>query len=116
MGRALARLLVAALVVVLTMSSLALADQGSSRVRLPRTAPGDVAATTVVVVRGDHLWRISERHLDAVLGRTAADAEVSPYWRRVIEVNRDGLRSGDPDLIYPGEVVTLPEAEVSGGR
>jgi nucleoid-associated protein YgaU len=26
----------------------------------------------------------------------------------VIEANRDHLRSGDPDLIYPGESIVLP--------
>jgi hypothetical protein len=26
----------------------------------------------------------------------------------VVEANQGGLRSGDPDLIYPGEVVELP--------
>jgi nucleoid-associated protein YgaU len=26
----------------------------------------------------------------------------------VIEANRANLRSGNPDLIFPGEVITLP--------
>jgi nucleoid-associated protein YgaU len=29
----------------------------------------------------------------------------------VIEANRDRLRSGDPDLIYPGEEIILPPLE-----
>lgn len=66
-------------------------------------------ATLEVVVRpGDHLWALSERRLTEALGRPAADHEVAPYWLEVIEANRDRIRSGDPDLIYPGEVVVLP--------
>ncbi len=30
------------------------------------------------------------------------------YWVVVIEANRSRVRSGDPDLIYPGEVIVLP--------
>lgn len=59
---------------------------------------------SVVVERGDHLWKISARHL----GPEATEGEVAPYWREVIMVNTPQLRSGDPDLIYPGEVVRLP--------
>lgn len=74
-------------------------------VRLPITVVARASpATTAVVVPGDHLWKISEHHLDS------ADSalEVAPYWRQVIEVNTPRLRSGDPDLIFPGEVIELP--------
>lgn len=59
---------------------------------------------TVVVKKGDHLWKISARHLD----EQASNGEIAPYWRRVVEVNTPRLKSGDPDLIYPGEIVHLP--------
>jgi nucleoid-associated protein YgaU len=62
------------------------------------------------VVRGDNLWAIASARLAEVRGRRAAelsDREVAAYWVTVVEANR-GLRSGDPDLIYPGEVVELP--------
>ena len=39
---------------------------------------------------------------------TVADAEIAPYWVAVCERNRAALASGDPNLIFPGEVVTLP--------
>jgi len=61
---------------------------------------------TVVVIRGDHLWKISARHL----GPDASNDQISPYWREVIAVNEPRLRSGDPDLIYPGEIVEMPAA------
>ena len=65
---------------------------------------GHELETTVVVERGDHLWKISARHLSQV----APDATVAPYWLEVIDTNTPHLRSGDPDLIYPGEVIELP--------
>lgn len=64
----------------------------------------EAAAASVVVVEGDHLWKISARHL----GATAGNEQIAPYWRQVVETNAPHLRSGDPDLIYPGEVVQLP--------
>ena len=39
-------------------------------------------------------------------GRRPTDAEVARYWRAVIAANRSTLRSGDPSLIFPGEIVT----------
>jgi nucleoid-associated protein YgaU len=63
---------------------------------------------TVVVEPGDHLWKISQTHLDRTLGRPARPEEVDPYWRAVIDANRGQLVSRDPDLIYPGEVIRLP--------
>jgi len=63
---------------------------------------------TYTVVRGDNFWTISERHLESVLGRSASLDEVRTYWLRVIDENRDAIRSGNPNLIYPGEVFVLP--------
>lgn len=67
--------------------------------RMPEVSPGHA-----VVEKGDHLWKISERHLEIVAPR----APVSPYWLEVIDTNRPTLRSGNPDLIYPGETIELP--------
>ena len=36
------------------------------------------------------------------------DAQIAPYWQRVITANQSTLRSGNPSLIFPGEIVTLP--------
>jgi nucleoid-associated protein YgaU len=58
----------------------------------------------VTVRPGDHLWKISARHLQ----QSSPDSRLAPYWRRVVTVNTPSLRSGDPDLIYPGETITLP--------
>lgn len=67
--------------------------------------PVNDAPESVVVEKGDHLWKISARHL----GDDVPETDIAPYWREVIVVNTPLLRSGDPDLIYPGEVVELPE-------
>ena len=64
---------------------------------------------TVVVEPGDNLWLIAERHLTEVWGRRPEDNETAPYWRKVIDANRRRIRSGDPDLIFPGEEIVLPE-------
>lgn len=101
MGRA---LLIVVLVGVFLATDVAGAAPASD-VRLPISV-GSTSdpETSVVVEKGDHLWKISARHLEEV----APKAKVAPYWREVIDVNTPHLRSGNPDLIYPGEVVELP--------
>ncbi|HWL44491.1 MAG TPA: LysM peptidoglycan-binding domain-containing protein [Ilumatobacter sp.] len=69
----------------------------------PPLVPG-----TVVVARGDNLWRIAERHLAEALGHPPTEGETVVYWRELVTTNRPLLASGDPNLIYPGEAVTLP--------
>lgn len=71
--------------------------------------PEDDGLATTVVERGDDLWSISEERLEADLEREAGDPEVAPYWRTVIDANRDRfIQPGDPDLIYPGQALVLP--------
>lgn len=62
----------------------------------------------VVVAPGDHLWKLAADRLEEVLGRSPNAAEIAPYWREVVEANRDRIRSGDPDLIFPEERLVLP--------
>ena len=59
------------------------------------------------VQRGDNLWTIAANHL-ADSGVTRSNGRIAPYWKELIQENRGGLRSGNPDLIFPGETVTLP--------
>lgn len=101
-------LLIVVLVALLMATGVAGADPayetrlpiGLSEASIEPTPPDHV-----VVVSGDHLWKISERHVEA----TSPGLRIAPYWLEVIEENRPRLRSGDPDLIYPGEVIVLPE-------
>jgi uncharacterized membrane protein YgcG len=72
---------------------------------------GAEQATSHRVERGDNLWAIARDRLAEVSGRRSvelSDREVAAYWATVVEANRGRLRSRDPDLIYPGEVVELP--------
>ncbi len=64
------------------------------------------------MVGGEHLWSIAAAHLAAVSpAGHADDAAVARYWRRLIDENRGILRSGNVDLIYPGEILRLPAVE-----
>ena len=81
---------------------------------VPPVPPAAIAATaprTWTVGPGDHLWGVAERTLSEAWGRPPTDAEVDPYWRAVIEANRERLRDpGNPDLVFAGQVLTLPLA------
>lgn len=76
----------------------------------PATSAADATRVVEVVVRpGDHLWSLAAGMLERHLGRPASDAEVTPYWRLVVDSNADRLVApGDPDLILPGQVLVLP--------
>ncbi len=57
-----------------------------------------VAPVTVTVQPGFTLWQIASEQLGA-----------GPLYVQVFEANKDQIR--DPDLIYPGQVFAIPEAE-----
>lgn len=59
------------------------------------------------VVAGDDLWKVSADHLRSVVGEVD-ELQICQYWLQVIDVNRATIRSGDPDLIFPDEQITLP--------
>jgi hypothetical protein len=58
---------------------------------------------------GDNLWTIATDSLAAAWGRPPDVREVAPYWWRVVQVNRLHLPNpSDPNLLFAGDVVTLP--------
>jgi len=65
----------------------------------PAAEPNFVPAfgRTYVVVKGDSLSKIAKRQY--------GDAS---KWRRIYEANRDSIKN--PDLIYPGQELRIPEA------
>ncbi|MGI8785490.1 MAG: LysM peptidoglycan-binding domain-containing protein [Acidobacteriota bacterium] len=57
--------------------------------------PTSTAGRTYVVVKGDSLSKIAKREY--------GDAD---KWRQIYEANRSTIK--DPDLIYPGQKLTIP--------
>lgn len=67
------------------------------------------AERTWTVQSGDHLWSVAERVLTEAWQRPPSDEEVAPYWEQVVEHNRSQLPDpGNPDLLFPGQVVAVP--------
>lgn len=58
------------------------------------TAP-EGQTRTITVQKGDSLSKIAKRELGS-----------ANKWRSIFEANRDKIK--DPDLIHPGQVLTLP--------
>jgi nucleoid-associated protein YgaU len=61
------------------------------------SAPSAATGRTYVVVSGDSLSKIAKRQY--------GDAQ---QWPRIYEANRNVIK--DPDLIYPGQELRIPEA------
>lgn len=67
------------------------------------------AADRWTVKPGECFWSIADDVLARHLGRSPTDAEIVPYWRRLIEANRSELAHRDnPDLIFPAQVFVIP--------
>ncbi len=64
--------------------------------------------TAHVVVKGDNFWAIADAHLTLVSGNSPTNSQIATYWRRLVDVNRTRITSGNPDLIFPGEELVLP--------
>ena len=59
---------------------------------------------------GDSFWTIAEETVaDARAGAAPSEAEVTAYWRRLVDANRDRLAApANPDLLLPGQRLVLP--------
>lgn len=66
------------------------------RVAVPTAAAGD--RKRLYVVRGDNLWNIARAHYGTGWHHT-----------KIFDANKDQIR--DPDLIYPGQVFSLPKVD-----
>lgn len=77
----------------------------------PNTSAPAVVMLAYEVVDGDNLWEIARATLVRQLGSEPLSLQIAPYWRELVFVNRNSIRSGDPNLIYPGEVFQLPSLD-----
>ena len=87
------------------------AREGTATMRLVDDgSPAAARQDEVTVAVGDSFWSIAADEL-ARRGAPASDRQIVPYWRRLIQHNRAVLVDpGNPDLLYPGQVLTLPPA------
>jgi len=80
----------------------------------PASPTSERLATEWEVQPGDHLWSVAEQALGQA-GATHGDGEVAQYWLRLIEANAGRLADpANPDLIFPGQFLTLPALSSSG--
>ncbi|HET7489208.1 MAG TPA: hypothetical protein VFJ85_14855 [Acidimicrobiales bacterium] len=83
----------------------------------PAPAPPPAGPSDRRIRPGDHFWAVAEDVLAQAWGRAPTDAEIDPYWRVVIDANRSLLADpGNPDLLFPGQVITVPAPPAPGGR
>jgi nucleoid-associated protein YgaU len=72
-----------------------------------RMRSGPRPGSTYTVRAGDHLWKIATQVVSAHGDATGRRA-VASYWATLVRAATPHLRSGDPNLIYPGETLELP--------
>ncbi|CAN5171577.1 hypothetical protein BH24ACT1_BH24ACT1_10670 [soil metagenome] len=84
---------------------------------IPTSPTGGSAESEWEVRPGDHLWSVAVQVLQRGGAVTRSDGEVAEYWNRLIVANTDRLADpGNPDLIFPGQVLTLPIPSPAGER
>jgi hypothetical protein len=66
-------------------------------------APGAGASRTVVVRPGDSLWSIAQQ----LVGPAASDSAIERRLVSIWDANRLRIGTGDPNLIFPGTVLTV---------
>jgi nucleoid-associated protein YgaU len=81
-------------------------QKGQSTTAPPPVAPlpdlTTKAVRTYTVVSGDTLWKISKKYLGN-----------GNNWKVLYEANK-GVIGANPDLIKPGQVLTIPETKSEG--
>ena len=77
--------------------------------------PAVQSADRWTVQPGDCFWTIADDVLQRAWGRAPTDAEIVPYWQRLIEANRSELGDpANPHLIFPDQVFTVPPVPPAG--
>lgn len=79
------------------------------RTETPQTATQpDRPDAPYIVQRGDCLWRIARDTLAARGGTEPSSLEIARFWPSIYAANRT-LIGDDPDLIFPGQSLQIPE-------
>ena len=84
-------------------------DRGAPLTRTSSRRAGQRASSSgpsVVVAPGDSLWTIAAHHLGARASNEAIEEEVVAIWK----LNGAAIGTGDPNLIFPGQVIHFPLA------
>lgn len=76
----------------------------NARVVAASTATASQTARTVQVQAGDSLWKVAE----TALPTDSSVSEIDRQWRAIWQANRDTV-GDDPNLIAPGQRLTMPE-------
>ena len=93
---------------VIMMIRLREPSDPAPRLEVPIASPPRI--TTWQVRPGDTFWEIARNTLAPALGRAPNEREITSYWRRLVDANRDALRDRrNPDLVFPGQVFQLPD-------
>ena len=74
------------------------------------TSDRRAGSVSYIVRPGDNMWSITAAYLTRQPSKPPSVARITELWREVIDLNRDRIRSGNPDLIFPGEQLLLPPA------
>lgn len=83
------------------------AESGEDRtIDPPVQGTAQVPGEKYVVRKGDNFWSIAK-------ARTQTDQDLIVLWKKIIDNNYSILRSGNPNLIYPGEEIVIPKSDSS---
>lgn len=92
-----------------------LPDEGSGADTIATSPTSGPAESEWEVRPGDHLWSVAVRVLQSAGTDPSSDGVVAEYWHRLIEANTDRFADpGNPDLIFPGQILTLPIPSPAG--
>ena len=72
--------------------------------------PAATAPHIWTIAPGEHLWAVASETLTDSWHRAPTDAQVTRYWRELIEANRTRLIDAtNPDYVLAGQTFVLPE-------